>query len=135
MLLIYVNTALLCCDLGPSFPVFDAPPLRVFVLVCLKGETLRRIMDDHLVAVGAELFSLPWGFKAAAIVAITATAAAAATATAATLEKCHQEFGVLCHDFCELLPLLREFSLQNCEAIVGRRNGCAFSCIYGAIFV
>ena len=60
--------------------MFGAPSCGVFVLVCLKEETHRRIMDNHLVAVGAELFLFPWGFVLTAVVAAAAFASAASAA-------------------------------------------------------
>ncbi len=49
--------------------MFGAPSCGAFVLVCLKEETHRMIMEDHLVAVGAEFFLFQWGFVLIAIVA------------------------------------------------------------------
>ncbi len=95
--------------------MFGAPSLGAFVLVLFKGETLRGIVDDHLLAVGAEFFLFPWGFVPTAVVADAAYASAAAAAptvaTIATLGECCHEFCILRNDFRYLLALLREFGL------------------------
>jgi hypothetical protein len=103
--------------LGPqslSFPTFGAPSRGAFVLVHLKGETLRRVVIDRLVAVGAEFFLFPWGFVPTAVdaAATFASAAAAAAAVATTtLGECCHETCVQCHDFQYLFALLRKFGL------------------------
>jgi hypothetical protein len=95
--------------------MFGAPSLGAFVLVLFEGKTLRGIVDDHLLAVGAEFFLFPWGFLPTAIVAAATFASAAATApafaTTATLGECCHEFCILRHDFQYLLALLNEFGL------------------------
>ncbi len=103
--------------LGPrslSFLSFGAPACGAFVLVRLKGETLRRVVNDHLVAVGAEFFLLPWGFVPTATdadAAFASAAVAAAVATAATLRECYHETCVPRHDFQYLFVLLCKFGL------------------------
>ena len=104
--------------LGPQslpFPVFGAPSCGAFVLVCLERETRCRIMEEHLVAVGAYFFLFPWGFVPTVIVAAAAfafAASAALTVTAATtLGECCHECCILRHDFCYLFALLCKFGL------------------------
>jgi hypothetical protein len=102
-----------------SFPAFGAPSRGAFVLVCLEGKTLCGIVDNHLVAVGAEFFPFPLGFvptaavAAAAFVSAAAASTTAATAVAAitTLGECCHETCILRHDFQYLLALLRKFGL------------------------
>ena len=115
--------------MGPrslSVSAFGPPSLGAFVLVGLEGETIRRIMDDFLVAVRAEFFLFPWGFVPITAVTVIAFAFSAATAiAAATLGECCNEFCILCHDIRYLLALFCEFSLEKREGIEGRWYGCA----------
>ena len=82
--------------LGPqslSFTAFSAPSYGVFVFVRLEGETHRRIVDDRLVAVGAECFLFPWGLVSTALVAagafaVVAPAPPAAAVATTTLGEC-----------------------------------------------
>ena len=73
-----------------SVSAFGAASLGAFGLVCLEGETIRRIVDYLLVAVWAELFLFPWGFVPITVVTVAAFAfsAAAAAVAAATLGEC-----------------------------------------------
>jgi hypothetical protein len=93
--------------------MFGAPSLGAFVLVLFEGKTLCGIVDNHLLAVGAEFFLFPWGFVPTAVVAAAAFASAAtatpAVATTATLGECCREFCILRHDFRYLLALLCKF--------------------------
>jgi hypothetical protein len=105
--------------LGPrslSFPAFGAPSHGAFVLVHLEEERLCGVVDDPLVAVGAEFFLFSWGFVPTAVDADTAFASAAAAiaaaiAAATTLGECCHETCVLYHDFQYLLALLCKFGL------------------------
>ena len=107
--------------MGPrslSVSAFGAPSLGVFVLVGLKGETIRGIVDNFLAAVRTACFLLPWGFVPITVVVVVAFACSAAAAVAAaTLGECCTEFCILCHDIRYLLALFHEFGLEKREGI------------------
>ena len=122
-----------------SVSAFGAASLGAFGLVCLEGETIRRIVDYLLVAVWAELFLFPWGFVPITVVTVAAfayafAAAAASALVAAALEECHNEFCILCHDSRYLLVLFHEFSLEKREGIEGRWYGYARGGIQSILF-